>query len=47
MIANDSNIPVITLDRAANGGEVVSHIASDNVTGGEMAAEYLVRKIKW
>lgn len=34
--ANRSKIPVVTLDRAANGGNVVSHVASDNVLGGEM-----------
>lgn len=39
--ANSANIPVITVDRGANGGEVVTHIASDNVKGGEMAAEYI------
>ncbi len=39
--ANDANIPVITVDRASDGGEVVSHIASDNKLGGKMAAEYL------
>ena len=40
--ANSASIPVITVDRSAAGGEVVSHIASDNVAGGEMAAEHLV-----
>lgn len=40
--ANTANIPVITVDRSAAGGEVISHIASDNVAGGEMAAEHLV-----
>lgn len=39
--ANDANIPVLTIDRAANGGVVVCHIASDNVAGGKMAAEFL------
>lgn len=39
--ANSAGIPVITVDRSAEGGEVVSHIASDNVAGGEMAGEYL------
>lgn len=39
--ANDAGIPVFTVDRGANGGEVVSHIASDNVAGGRMAAEFL------
>lgn len=40
--ANKANIPVITLDRGANGGEVVSHIASDNVAGGKLAGEYII-----
>lgn len=39
--ANAADIPVITVDRASEGGEVVSHIASDNEEGGKMAAEYL------
>jgi ribose transport system substrate-binding protein len=43
--ANDAGIPVFTIDRGSNGGEVVSHIASDNVAGGEMAAEHLVELI--
>src|SRR5574344_1521110 len=30
MVANNLDLPVITVDRAANGGEVVSHVASDN-----------------
>lgn len=40
--ANAANIPVVTVDRSAAGGEVVSHIASDNIAGGEMAAEHLI-----
>jgi ribose transport system substrate-binding protein len=43
--ANDSGIPVFTVDRGANGGTVVSHIASDNVAGGSMAAEFLCNAI--
>jgi len=43
--ANDSGIPVFTVDRGANGGAVVSHIASDNVAGGSMAAEFLCNAI--
>ncbi len=39
--ANDADIPVITVDRSAADGEVVTHIASDNVAGGEMAGEYI------
>lgn len=43
--ANAADIPVITLDRSAEGGEVVAHVASDNVAGGKMAGEYLVSLI--
>ncbi|WP_410513584.1 ribose ABC transporter substrate-binding protein RbsB [Paenibacillus sp. BR2-3] len=43
--ANKANIPVITVDRAANGGEVVTHIASDNVNGGKMAGEYILKAL--
>ena len=42
MAANDAGIPVITLDRSANSGEVVTHIASDNVAGGKMAGEFII-----
>jgi ribose transport system substrate-binding protein len=44
-VANDAKIPVITVDRAANGGTVVTHIASDNVKGGEMAAKFILDKL--
>ena len=43
--ANSANIPVITVDRSANGGKVVSHIASDNVAGGQMAGEFILDKL--
>ncbi len=43
--ANDANIPVFTIDRGANGGNVVAHIASDNVAGGTMAGEFLCKAI--
>jgi ribose transport system substrate-binding protein len=33
------------VDRGSNGGTVVSHIASDNVAGGSMAAEFLCNAI--
>ncbi len=32
--ANAANVPVITVDRVANSGKVVSHIASNNIEGG-------------
>ncbi len=41
LAANEAGIPVFTIDRGASGGEVVSHIASDNVAGGRMAGEFL------
>lgn len=43
--ANRAKIPVITVDRGADGGEVVCHIASDNVQGGQMAGEFLAKLI--
>jgi len=43
--ANEQGVPVITVDRSASGGQVVSHIASDNVKGGEMAAEYIAKQL--
>lgn len=45
MVANNLELPVITVDRASNGGKVVSHVASDNVEGGKMVAKYLVEKL--
>lgn len=44
-MANKKNIPVITLDRGANKGAVVSHIASDNVAGGKMAGDVIAEKV--
>ena len=43
-MANQAKIPVITLDRVASKGEVVSHIASDNVLGGKIAGDYIAKK---
>lgn len=43
--ANTLEIPVITLDRSADKGEVMALVASDNVKGGAMAAEYLVELV--
>lgn len=45
--ANAANIPVFTADIAAAGaGKVVSHIASDNVQGGRIAAEFIAAQLK-
>jgi len=43
--ANQAGIPVFTIDRSAEGGEIVSHITSNNQSGGEMAGEYLAEMI--
>ena len=40
--ANSAGIPVITIDRSSEGGDVLTFIASDNVEGGEMAAEFII-----
>ena len=39
--ANRVGIPVFTVDRAINSPFVIAHIASDNVAGGKMAADYV------
>ncbi|MFA3763062.1 ribose ABC transporter substrate-binding protein RbsB [Yersinia sp. 2544 StPb PI] len=44
-MANKANIPVITLDRLANSGTVVSHVASDNRFGGKMAGDFIAKKL--
>ncbi|WP_043932425.1 ribose ABC transporter substrate-binding protein RbsB [Bacillus sp. EB01] len=43
--ANTIGIPVVTLDRSAEKGKVETLVASDNIKGGEMAAEYIVEKL--
>jgi ribose transport system substrate-binding protein len=43
--ATAAGVKVISLDRAVNGAEVSSHIASDNVVGGKMAAEFLLKRM--
>lgn len=45
-LANRARIPVFTADIAAQGGDVVSHVASDNVMGGRLAGEYLAKVLK-
>jgi ribose transport system substrate-binding protein len=43
--ANEANIPVFTADIAAQEGDVVCHVASDNVAGGRLAGEYLAKAL--
>lgn len=44
--ANGADIPVIALDRGAEGGEIATTIASDNVQGGRLAGEELIRLVE-
>lgn len=44
--ANRKDVPVVTLDRGAARGKVVSHVASDNILGGEMAGELIVETLR-
>ncbi|WP_416174878.1 MAG: D-ribose ABC transporter substrate-binding protein [Bifidobacterium crudilactis] len=41
--ANNAGIPVIAMDRGANGGTVLSTVASDNVEAGKMAAQAVAK----
>lgn len=41
LAANRAGIPVVTVDRTADGGQVMAHVASDNVLGGRMAGELI------
>ena len=43
--ANDAGIPVFTADIAAEGANVVCHIASDNVQGGRLAGNFLAKAL--
>ncbi|QDF65365.1 ribose ABC transporter substrate-binding protein RbsB [Shewanella sp. SNU WT4] len=44
-LANNSNIPVMTLDRGASRGAIASHIASDNIAGGKLAAQFIAERL--
>lgn len=39
--ANEKKIPVITIDRASNGGTVVTHIGFDAIKSGNIAGDFL------
>lgn len=43
--AAQAGIPVVSIDRSVQGADVAAHIASDNVAGGKMAAEFIVGKL--
>lgn len=40
--ANDANIPVLTIDRKANDGDVITHIGFDAIRSGRIAGQFLV-----
>lgn len=42
---NEAGIPVFTMDRKSNGGEVVAHIGYDAIKSGAMAADYLAKEL--
>jgi ribose transport system substrate-binding protein len=44
-LANESGVPVLTIERRAAAGEVLTHITSDDVAGGNIAGDYLARAI--
>ncbi len=43
--ANKEGIPVFTADIAVEEGNVVSHIASNNIQGGKLAGEYIAKAL--
>lgn len=43
--ANKKGVPVVTIDRASNGGKVVSHIGFDAIHSGNIAGEYLAKAL--
>lgn len=44
--ATAAGIPVVTLDSRGEGVDVVSHVASDNVEGGRLAAQLMIGALK-
>ncbi len=44
--ANLAGIPVITVDTGADGGEIVTYIATDNYAAGIQAGEWMVRMLE-
>lgn len=43
--ANSKDVPVITIDRQANGGNVIAHIGFDAIKSGGIAGEYIAKEI--
>ncbi|HZD09870.1 MAG TPA: substrate-binding domain-containing protein [Candidatus Binatia bacterium] len=45
-LANEAGVPVITVERRVSGATVAAHVASDNISGGEIAAGYLAELLQ-
>lgn len=43
--ANDANVPVFTIDRQSNGGEVITHIGFDAIKSGNIAGDFLAKAL--
>lgn len=44
--ANKAKIPVLTIDRKSNGGDVVAHIGFDAIEAGKLAGDWLAKELK-
>ncbi len=44
--ANRAGVPVLTLAAPAGGGEVVSHVVSDDRAGGELVGRYVAQRLR-
>lgn len=42
---NEAGIPVATVDRKVEGGELLVHVGADNVEGGRVAARYVIEQL--
>ena len=42
---NRASIPVVTMDRKANGGNVVAHLGFDAIASGKIAGEYIAKMV--
>ncbi len=44
-VLNETGIPVATVDRKVEGGELLVHVGADNVEGGRVAARYIIEQL--
>jgi len=45
LLANDQDVPVITVDREAGDGDIVTHVGFDALKLGGIAAEYIDKEL--